>query len=350
MKEVYVQLMSNASKTEFPSNAANRFKNRLPYPLQFKEAGWKVGLTSLSYPTPPTRPHQTHTFEPNDLICRFKWSSKSEDIRGNVKIDDWTFTLTGQNLIEDKSLITGGRALMKYIIHRYMTEVRRVVTDKGDSLVTTNGEPKKFYLVFKWEGDDLIIDNSNTFLDEANGRNRPEVLFGTKLVEAMKWIGKDEHGYYYTNGNLRTEADAMPDDVKRDWTNIDQYRTWTEFWSYSNEGLQLSPYTNWRFVYLDEAYQKAFGGSSSISTPHRSPLYVYSSAGQSMVTGNQVTDLLIEIPHDPTRMTYEPRHVLYVPVRVDVMDIIETEVAENDGTLVEFASGVTTITLHFKYE
>ena len=77
---------------------------------------------------------------------------------------------------------------------------------------------------------------------------------------------------------------------------------------------------------------------------------MYSSAGQSMVTGNQVTDLLREIPHDPTRMTYEPRHVLYVPVRVDVMDIIETQVAENDGTLVDFASGVTTITLHFKYE
>ena len=186
MKEFYVQLMSNASKTEFPSNAANSFKNRLPYPMQFKEPGWKVGLTSLSYPTPPARPHQTHTFEKDDLICRFKWTSKSVDIRGNVKIDNWTFTLTGQNLIEDKSLITGGRALMKNIINRYMSEVRRVVTDKGDSLVTTNGEPKKFYLVFKWKGDDLIIDNSNKFLDEASERNKPEVLFGTKLVEAMK--------------------------------------------------------------------------------------------------------------------------------------------------------------------
>ena len=32
------------------------------------------------------------------------------------------------------------------------------------------------------------------------------------------------------------------------------------------------------------------------------------------------------------------------------MDIIETQLAENDGTLLDFASGVTTITLHFKYE
>ena len=69
-----------------------------------------------------------------------------------------------------------------------------------------------------------------------------------------------------------------------------------------------------------------------------------------MVTGNQVTDLLREIPHDPTRMTYEPQHVLYLLVHVDVMDIIETQVAGNDGTLVDFVSGVTMITLHFKYE
>ena len=69
-----------------------------------------------------------------------------------------------------------------------------------------------------------------------------------------------------------------------------------------------------------------------------------------MVMGNQVTDLLREIPHDPTRMTYEPRHILYQPVRVDVMDIIETQVSENDGSLVAFALGVTTLTLHFKHE
>ena len=69
-----------------------------------------------------------------------------------------------------------------------------------------------------------------------------------------------------------------------------------------------------------------------------------------MVTGNQVTDLLREIPHDPTKMYYEPRHVLYLPVRVDIMDIIETQLAENDGKLVDFNTGVTTVTLHFKHE
>ena len=77
---------------------------------------------------------------------------------------------------------------------------------------------------------------------------------------------------------------------------------------------------------------------------------MYSDAGQSMVTGNQVTDLLREIPHDPTKMYYEPKHIIYLPVHVEVMEIIETQLAENDGSLVNFASGVTTLTLHFKYE
>ena len=96
MKKFYVQLMCNASSTEFPSNAANSFKNRLPNPLQFRESGWKVGLTSLSYPTPPVRPHQTHTFKENDLICRFRWSMKSPDVRGNIIVNRWTLILTGK--------------------------------------------------------------------------------------------------------------------------------------------------------------------------------------------------------------------------------------------------------------
>lgn len=350
MKEFYVQVMSNASTTEFPANRANSFKNRLPYPLRFRESGWKVGLSSLSHPTPPVRPHQTHPFDKDDLICRFRWSMKSIDLRGNVVVNTWTLILTGQDLIDDQHLITGGKALMKYIVNRYETRVRELVSDKGDNLISTNGDEKKFYVVFRWDGDELVIDNSETFLNEANGRNRPEVLLGAKLVEAMKWIVKDEYNVYHTRGNLRNEADQVPNDVKKDWTYIDDGRSWSQLWNYSNEGLQLSPYCNWRFVYLDEAYQKAFGGGASTTAPNRSPLYVYSNVGESMVTGNQVTDLLREIPHDPTLMTYEPAHIVYLPVRSEIVDIIETQVAENDGKLVDFVSGVTTLTLHFRYE
>ena len=350
MSEFHVQLQSNASTAEFPSNQPNHFKNRMPYPLQFREPGWKVGLVNISYPIPPSKPqsHQTHTFQPDDLICRFKWVMKSLDIRDNVVVNTYTFELKGKDLIQAKDFITGGKSLMKYIVNRYETYLRQNVSDKSDTLLTSDGD--KFYPVFRWDGDDLILDNTNTFLKESGTRKRPEVLFGTKLAEAMNWIEKDLYDFYYTSGNLRNEADSVPDDIQRDWPNVDQFRTWSELFGYTYEGLQLSAYCNWRFVYLDEAYHKAFGGTVASVTPHRSPLYVYSNVGQSMITGNQVTDLLRKIPHDPTKMTYEPRHILYLPVRGNAMDIIETQVAEVDGQLVNFSSGVTSVTLHFKHE
>ena len=68
MKDFYVQLMSNANTLEFLSNTANSFKNRLPYPLQFRESGWKVGVTSLSLPEAPRRMKLNEPF-----LFRIQW-------------------------------------------------------------------------------------------------------------------------------------------------------------------------------------------------------------------------------------------------------------------------------------
>ena len=155
---------------------------------------------------------------------------KGLDVRGNVIIDNLTFILTGEDLIRDRSLITGGKALMKYIVNRYEIKLRGEVTNKGDTLLTTP-DNKKFYPVLRWEGDELILDNTNTFLNESGHRKRPEVLFGTKLVEGMKWIYHEEallNTFYEMKGNLRPEADTVPNDIKKDWTHIDRLRTWNE--------------------------------------------------------------------------------------------------------------------------
>jgi len=47
-------------------------------------------------------------------------------------------------------------------------------------------------------------------------------------------------------------------------------------------------------------------------------------------------------------MNYEPSQIQYKPVRSNRLDIVEMQLAENDGKLVDFASGVTSVTLHFK--
>ena len=142
------------------------------------------------------------------------------------------------------------------------------------------------YPVFKWEGNELLIDNTDTFLNQSGDRKRPMLLFGRKLVETMNWIGQDQYGNYQLSGNLVKEFadDKVPKTCYSDWKTGNGNNDWNPFWIYTSEGLQLSPYANWRFYYLDEAYDKAFGGGGvSVSTPHRSPIYVYSDVGQSTV-------------------------------------------------------------------
>ena len=45
---------------------------------------------------------------------------------------------------------------------------------------------------------------------------------------------------------------------------------------------------------------------------------------------------------------FEPLHQQYIPVRKEDLDIIELQVSETKGDLVEFGEGVTILTLHFK--
>ena len=73
--------------------------------------------------------------------------------------------------------------------------------------------------------------------------------------------------------------------------------------------------------------------------------------GGSSVVGNQVMDLLREVNfhHKGEGVQYfEPLHIQYIPLRKQVLDIIETQVAETTGDLARFGEGNTIVTLHFK--
>ena len=45
---------------------------------------------------------------------------------------------------------------------------------------------------------------------------------------------------------------------------------------------------------------------------------------------------------------FEPKHLQYKPLRKELLDIIQVQVAESTGQLVNFGRGITTVTFHFK--
>ncbi len=64
-----------------------------------------------------------------------------------------------------------------------------------------------------------------------------------------------------------------------------------------------------------------------------------------------MTDLLREVNYlrkGEGSHYFEPLHIQYIPLRKDVLDIIETQVSETTGELTDFGEGNTILTLHFK--
>ena len=71
-RSLYVMLLSNTSKPEFPQNTPASFKARLPYPLRVKN--WQVGVAGVYLPE-TTRTKPPAAFDINRLLVggRSSW-------------------------------------------------------------------------------------------------------------------------------------------------------------------------------------------------------------------------------------------------------------------------------------
>ena len=338
MKDFYVQLMSNAGTLEFPANKPNHFKNRMPYPLQFREPGWKVGVTGLSLPEAPRKMNLNDPF-----LFRIEWITLW-DYQNTIYVDE------GMRVRETdfKAPPKTGTEFFNAVRDRYLW----ALNDQSipDQRFHKKDKPEEWtYMVMERAKDGIgRIDNSrtSTTIQINNSPRYPQFSIGLELAKAMGWVklGRLDDGKlgYLLGPNLRKEFNnnALPTatDVLTPAGNGDEM-----YYKIDPDALHLSTFINWVFMDLDGSYERAFGNN------HR-PLYLYSNAMQSMIVGNQVTDLMREIPYSLEQRQFVPDQVQYMPVRSDVMDIIETQVAESDGKLTDFVSGVSTVTLHFKYE
>ena len=334
MSDFHVQLLSNSSTAEFPSNQPNHFKNRMPYPLQFREPGWKVGVSAMSLPEAPRKMDLKNPF-----LFRFQWLEL-------VEPDYSIYAEESVSIREgDLSMVPRtGTELLNMIRDKYLWELndqsnwdlqlmkRKENDDDPDEL--------SFMVMHRAENGECVIDNTRTSTSiEINSTPRyPKLSIGIELAKAMGWVVSGKLG-----PNLRKEfpSHIVPkavDLVPRPVNNGDRI-----FYKIDPDVLHLSCFINWVFMDLDASFEKAFGNNQR-------PMYLYLGSSRSMIVGNQVTDLIREVPYSLGNRYFEPNQIQYLPVRSDSLDIIETQVAEVDGQLVEFSPGVTSMTLHFKHE
>ena len=334
----YVTLMSHASTKEFPGNKSHHFRNRLPKPIRFVGRGWMVGMVSLSLPTIPVVAEEGGVGDSHPLLY-VRWHE--HDFKVDEFGDDaWWFreqewTVKAQDMRKEITSLTGVQ-FFHQLVYRYQQERAKRIKPK-DRWVGTDG--LKLYPTFEWttEGD-LLLNTTNVDYKTHVAR----VLWGRTLALRMGWIEQVSAGVYRLGPNLlqefHTDAIPTPSDVL-DGSNK------PAFWKVDGDYVNLSLSCNWRFVNLNETFRV------SSEFPSVRPLHVYCDVGTSSMVGGCITDLLREIKYQPQNTThFEPRHIQYVPVRNEVVEIVETQMAETNGDLVKFGEGHTLLTLHFKRE
>ena len=334
-EEFYITLPSHNNRAEFPHNQSNHFKIRLPHPIRLQGSSWKVGLISISLPD--VKVHLPNLVIGNGILftmdCIMKYPS------GTLKF--------GRAHYDPRDLRTvieyiDGVGFMKSMVTFF--EQRRILNYHGPHLGSsyTASDGKRMYVKFRWDGADLLTDNKATHVCS---NYLPALKINKILALKMGWLNESSPRNYDLGPNLRQEffTDTVPNletmahDLKND-------RDEPVFWLIREDLFQLSVTCNWRFTNLNKAFQNVVGSTSG-------SLFVYSDVGGSAVVGNQVTDLLREVNYRRTGDEsdyFEPLHVQYIPLRKDLLDIIETQVSETTGELPEFGEGNTIVTLHFK--
>ena len=170
------------------------------------------------------------------------------------------------------------------------------------------------------------------------------------LGERMGWLKKNPVGNIIMGPNalatLREENDTWKRERDR-FFGSDALFTTTE--TRQNRMYTLSSAYNWRFVNLDQAFRNVMG------EPTRT-LHVYSNVDGSTIVGDKKTDLLREVAYQRTgrgTVYYEPVHKQYHAVRQRTIEIVEINIAETSGELVQFLDdgrAQTYVTLHFRYK
>ena len=136
---------------------------------------------------------------------------------------------------------------------------------------------------------------------------------------------------YPVKGN--TQQAILTRDVDSSNPRVDWFVVRSDF-VYFSRALQ------WTFFKLNESLQSVFNTKETVM--------VYSDLVQSSVVGTGRYPLLREVTLERTskgRVSIEPRHREWIPVRSKTIDIVEIELATASGPLTKLSDGQTIVTV-----
>ena len=371
---------------EFPKNANNSFKVRLPERLNLPGEGWHTSLMSLTVPD-KEQSNAVIATDPHTKVLKFKMTYVVRKFQSGTyrRVETKTVdcALELEEIMNANQGVTTGsmfwkRAMQEVhnkIMHNVMNEqMQRLVLEPDEKPIVSakqNAVPrltwKKGAMVINAIPEaDLIKADKKAITDlfinldialkfglvvEKTSQNRtwyelgpnmqytlPVVTYdsttqpaGNSFRTAYNWEGKQ-----YTGINPTLLFGDIVSSIVNDPLQV-RTHDGVKF-------LQLSLLMQWQLNNLDASFEKIIGTT-------RRTMMVYSDIVESTVMGSGKFPLLREVQIMRTgdgESTAEPLHHQWIKVRGNQLDIIEVEIANTDGTLAVLPPGKTIVTIGLK--
>ena len=371
---------------EFPKNANNSFKVRLPERLNLPGEGWHTSLMSLTVPD-KGQSNAVIATDPHTKVLKFKMTyvirKFQSDTYRRVETKTVDCALELEEIMNANQGVTTGsmfwkRAMQEVhnkIMHNVMNEqMQRLVLEAGQKPIVSakqNAVPrltwKKGAMVINAIPQaDLIKADKSAITDffinlaialkfglvvEKTSQNKTSYELGPNIQYTLPVVTYDSttepagnsfrtvynwEGKQYTGVNPTLLFGNIVSSITNDPLQV-----------VTHDGvkfLQLSLMVQWQLNNLDASFEKIIGTT-------RRTMMVYSDIVESTVMGSGKFPLLREVQIMRTgdgESTAEPLHHQWIKVRGNQLDIIEVEIANTDGTLAVLPPGKTIVTIGLK--
>ena len=369
-------LISDATD-EFPKNANNSFKVRLPERLSLPGEGWHASLMSLTVPDKgqsnaviATDPHTQVVKFSVTYLTRLYMSGSYR--RVSFKTKEYVVEL--ENIMSTKQSVTTGNEFWKRVMQEVHNKTMRALMHEQDTALTFNGDERPLVSVKKnwmpmmsWKGDALVLHSvpKEDVLKSDNTTTTTTLSLDLGVAERFGFIEQPKGVVGYVLGpNLQFTCPTVTytDQTLPSGSSFRSQYNWSgehyfgtqptdltsdvmdQMFEVKNKRLHLSRMVEWQFNNLNVSFEKMVGTS-------KRTVMVYSDVVESTVVGSGKFPLLREVQLLRTgdgESTAEPLHHQWIKVRGNQLDIVEVEIANTSGPLTILPPGKTIVTIGLK--
>ena len=384
MSEIKRLTLISDPTDEFPDNANNSFKVRLPERLSLPGEGWHASLMSLTVPD-QGQSNAIIAADPHTKVVRYtypqmvrKWTDTGDPSTSgylSIEVPKVTGMIELKDIMNTNQIVSTGSQFWKRVMqtmHNFI--MYTAMKDQWNALIT-EADRKPIVFVKKhgipqlsWQGESLVIEAipKEELLNMAQ-INMVEfyinvdiaLKFGLLRIKTGK-TGSNQSDYVL-GPNLQY---SLPTKTYDETTGPvgSRYRTYYNWEGEVYEGVnytsraffivtadnvkwvRLHQAFEWRLNNLDASFEKIVG-------TRRRTVMVYSDLVESTVVGSGKYPLLREVQLLRTgdgESTAEPLHHQWIKLRGNQLEILEVEIASTSGPLAPLPPGKTLVTIGLK--